>query len=147
MTPPLRLISIAVVVTALAAGIGGAVGVRYGIAHSASQPEIHNLLHHELDLTPEQDHQIEVLESAFETRRKALEVDIHTANQALAAAIVADHAYGPRAEQSINDFHHALSDLQVATVKHILDMRAVLTPAQAERFDQTVTKALGTEQP
>ena len=136
-----------VILTGLAAAIGGWVGVRYGIAHPNAQPELDKLLHHELNLTADQDRKIAILESDFDTRRRELEVEIRAANRDLAATIVEQHAYSPRADQAVNRFHHALSELQTATIKHILAMRAVLTPQQAARFDQTVRKALVTDQP
>lgn len=99
-----------VLLTALAAAIGGWAGIRYGMTHSTPQPELDRLLHEHLDLTPEQERQIAGLEASFAARRKTLEVEIGAANRDLAAAIVAEHNYSPRAEQAIERFHRALSD-------------------------------------
>lgn len=146
MRTPVRLAAM-VLLTALAAAIGGWAGIRYGMAHSTPQPELDRLLHEQLDLTPDQERRIAGLEADFAAKRKPLEVEIGAANHDLAAAILAQHTYGPPAEQAIERFHRALSELQVETIKHILAMRAVLTPEQAERFDRTVTKALVPDQP
>jgi Spy/CpxP family protein refolding chaperone len=71
---------------------------------------------------------------------------MRAANGALAMAIVQEHRYGPAARQAIESFHAAMAMLQEATVQHVLAMREVLTPEQAEQFDQTIAKALNSDQ-
>ena len=38
-----------------------------------------------------------------------------------------------------------MGELQQATIAHIFQMRAVMTPTQAERFDRSVVEALTAE--
>ena len=142
MTPLSRMVVGVVLSTALAAAAGGWVGIQYGLREARSSPGLDELLHSELNLTPDQEQRIATMESQFATRRKMLEDEMRAANRDLAAAIAAEHEYGPRAQSAIERFHTAESALQEETVKHILAMRIVLTPEQMTRFDQAVSTAL-----
>ena len=129
-------------VTAIAAAAGGWAGVHYGLRETRSNLGLDDLLHHELNLSPDQDRRIEALESSFVTKRKTLEDEMRAANHDLAGAIVAEPDYGPRARSAIERFHAAERKLQEETVKHVLSMRTVLTPEQITRFDAAISKAL-----
>ena len=59
-----------------------------------------------------------------------------------AAAIAAEHGYGPRVAQAVDRSHQAMGELQKETLKHIFAMRGVLRPDQAALFDAAVVKAL-----
>jgi len=137
-----------VVLTLLAAAVGGWIGVRYGM-HEAQHgaPSLDRLVHQRLGLTPAQEQRIAALEAAFAMQQKALEAEMRAADHDLAQAIVSEHRYGPRAQQAIDRFHAAMKTLQQETIIHILAMRAVLTPEQARQFDQTVTQVLDSAQP
>jgi Spy/CpxP family protein refolding chaperone len=100
------------------------------------------ILHTELGLTPDQEQRIEAMEAQFAFRREALENEMRAANRDLAAAIVGEHVYGPRAQSAIERFHAAESALQEETIKHVLAMRTVLTPEQVTRFDEAISTAL-----
>jgi hypothetical protein len=67
---------------------------------------------------------------------------MRAANAELAQAIGQEHAYSPAVQQAVDRFHHAMGQLQKETILHVLAMRQVLTPQQAEIFDDTVVKAL-----
>jgi Spy/CpxP family protein refolding chaperone len=109
----------------------------------ASQPsELHELLHEELDLDTKQLAKIEELETRFAIRRRALELELRSDNARLAAAIQAEHGYGPRVTAEIDRSHRAMGLLQKETLSHIFAMRAVLRPNQAEKFDRAVVNAL-----
>jgi Spy/CpxP family protein refolding chaperone len=70
---------------------------------------------------------------------------MHAANVDLATAIQAHHAYTPQVQAAVDRFHHAMEELQKETILHVLAMRAVLTPGQAAKFDQTIAKSLTEE--
>ena len=78
---------------------------------------------------------------------KDLDMQMRAANLELARALEAERAYGDAAKTAISHFHAAMAKLQELTVVHILDMRAVLTPEQAETFDKTVRQALSADPP
>jgi Spy/CpxP family protein refolding chaperone len=142
-----RLVAGVIALTLLAAVAGGWVGVRYGLEHPRRVQGLDEFLHHRLNLSPDQDRQISTLESEFAQHRKSLESEMRAANHELADALSSEHAYGPRAKGAIERFHTAAAALQEETIAHILAMRAVLTPDQAQRFDATVTEALTSERP
>ena len=131
-----------VVLTALAAGEGGWAGIQYGLRQAHPSPGLDELLHSELNLSPEQDRRIEAMEAQFSARREALENEMRGANRDLAAAIAAEPVYGPRIQSAIERFHAAESALEEETIKHVLAMRTVLTPEQIARFDEAISAAL-----
>lgn len=129
---------------AFAAGLGGVwVGMH---AFHQRTPGLHDIVHERLDLTPEQLGRIETIEADFATRRQALELEMRAANADLAAAIRAEHGYGPGVTAAIERFHHAMGDLQSETIRHVFAMREVLTPDQQTIFDSTIVESLTAEQ-
>lgn len=148
MSPLVRTVVAVIACTLLAAAAGLWIGIRYGAAESRhGTPSLHEVIHAELKLNGDQRRQIEVLEAQFAVHRRELQEQMQAANRALAQAMLAEHRYGPAAQRAIEGFHAAMMALQQQTVVHVLAMRAVLTPAQALRFDQTVSQALDSNQP
>ena len=139
-----RAAAVMLALTAVSAAAGGWVGVRYG-NQSAGADGLDELLHHELNLSTDQQRQIEAMEQRFAEQRRQLEGQMRVADGALATAIVNEHRYGPQARQAIETFHAAMATLQEDTVQHVLAMRTVLTTEQAQQFDQTVAKALNSD--
>lgn len=140
-----RLVSVAVliaVLTALVAGLGGWIGVRIGLHQAHAKAGLDEAVHRELHLTQAQDRLIEVLEGGYGAQRRVLEAEMRAANADLANAIATEHAYGPRAQHAVQRFHQAMGALQEDTIKHVLAMRAVMTPQQARRFDILINNAL-----
>ena len=105
---PTRLIAGTVLVTAFAAAIGGWVGIQYGLMETHPAAGLDEVLHHDLSLTADQERHIADLESRFAAQRKSLEDEMKVANRELADAILAEHAYGPRATHAIERFHSAM---------------------------------------
>lgn len=127
---------------ALFAGLGGAwLGLRF--FDQAPEPtSVHAAIHRTLELSSDQNARLEAIEARFSARRAALEQDMRDANRELAIAIDDDKAYTPRVQTAVDHFHHAMGELQKATVEHVFEMRAVLTPEQQITFDATVKAAL-----
>lgn len=126
----------------LAALIGVLVGRSIADPRAEQASALHDLLHEQLDLDPQQRARIGALEERFATRRRALELEIRADNARLAAAIQAEHGYGPRVTAEVDRSHRVMGDLQKETLAHIFAMRAVLRADQAERFDRAVVQAL-----
>jgi nickel and cobalt resistance protein CnrR len=63
-------------------------------------------------------------------------------NARLAAAIEAEHGYGPQVAAAVNASHMAMGALQKETLAHIFAMRQLLRPDQAARFDEAVAGSL-----
>ena len=132
---------------AFAAAIAGVLIGRH-LVPAPPQPgaELHAVLHRQLSLDPEQERQLEALESAFAVRRRALELEMRAENARLAGAIAAEHGNGPRVAAAVDASHRTMGQLQKETLAHIFAMRELLRPDQAAKFDAAVTKAL-TEDP
>ena len=131
---------------ALIAFVAALGGVLVGRSIAGSRPvqssALHQLLHDQLRLDRDQHARIEALERDYAVRRRALELEIRASNARLAAAIEAEHAYGPRVTAEVDRLHQAMGQLQNATLSHIFAMRAVLRPDQARQFDQAVVRTL-----
>jgi nickel and cobalt resistance protein CnrR len=108
-------------------------------------PSLHSIVHEQLDLSPEQDRSLDAIEARFAERRTALEAEVQAANRELAAAIAASDGNTAEVQAAVDHFHAAMGDLQKETITHVYDMRSVMTPAQAEVFDEAVVDALRRE--
>lgn len=127
-----------------AIGVGAWAGAMI-FGRAPQPPSLHEFVHDELDLTAAQEAQLEGLEQDFAVRRKARESELRAANAALAAAIQSGHTYSPEVQAAVERFHHTMGELQKETILHVLDMRKILTPAQAARYDQRISQALTEE--
>ena len=112
----------------------------------AAGSELHALLHNQLNLDPAQHARLDALEGQFAVRRKALELEMRADNAMLAAAIQAEHGYGPQVSSAIDQSHTAMGELQKETLEHVFAMRGLLRPDQAAKFDGAVVKALTDDQ-
>ncbi len=128
---------------AFAAAVAGVYAAQTFGEHSRrSESELHGFLHNELKLDADQEAKIEAIEARFAVRKQALESDMRAANARLADAIEVEHGYGPKVTAAVDHVHHVMGNMQKETLEHLFEMRAVMNPDQARRFDQTVVKAL-----
>ena len=140
-----RSIVLTLVLSILAAAIGAWGGGQYVVRRMQHTTPLHQMVHQKLDLSPEQERRIDGLERDYAVKRRAREAEMRAANAELAQAIQEQHSYTPKVQAAIDRFHIAMGALQKESIQHVIAMRAVLTPEQAARFDDTVVKAL-TEQ-
>ncbi|HAJ03967.1 MULTISPECIES: Spy/CpxP family protein refolding chaperone [unclassified Brevundimonas] len=129
-------------VLAAAVGAAAAWGAMTIQARQDRPADFHHLVHERLDLSPEQDRRLDEIEAAFAERRAPLEAEVRQANAELSAAIAASQGETPEVQAAVDHFHTAMGDLQMATIRHVFEMRAVLTPRQAEEFDRAVVETL-----
>lgn len=135
--------AIGIAVIAFLAGIAGVLVGRVLIAPPPAQgAELHEVLHHQLQLDAGQEARLEALEQQFAIRRRQLELELRAANARLAGAIQAEHGNGPQVSAAVDASHAAMGELQKETLAHIFAMRQILRPDQARKFDQAVVKAL-----
>lgn len=131
---------------AFAAFVAAVGGVLLGRALFAPPPapsaELHSILHDGLALDDQQEARLAELERRFAERRRALEAEMRADNARLAAAIEAEHGYGPRVADAVDRSHAAMGKLQKETLAHVFAMRQILRPDQAEKFDRAVVRAL-----
>jgi Spy/CpxP family protein refolding chaperone len=136
-----KSIVITAVLAALASGAATWASATW-VMREQQPPSLHSVVHDKLDLSVEQDRRLDIIEAGFADRRPALEAEVRAANRELAAAIAASDGDTPQVQAAVDHFHVAMGDLQKATITHVFEMRSVLTPAQAEVFDQAVVDAL-----
>lgn len=106
---------------------------------------MHEVVHHRLNLSGDQLARIETLEETFGARKRALELEMRSANAELAAAMREERQNGPRVSAAVERFHDAMGRLQTETISHMFAMREVLNDEQKAVFDDTVVEALTTE--
>ncbi len=142
----MRSMALTLILSVLVAILGVWGGAQY-VMHRMQRPTpLHELVHEKLGLTADQERRIDGMERDHEARRQALEAEMRAANGQLAQAFQQTHAYTPQVQAAIDRFHRAMGELQKETIVHTLAMRAVLTPDQAAKFDETVVRSL-TEDP
>jgi Spy/CpxP family protein refolding chaperone len=128
----------------LSAAIGAAAawGAMTWQAERARPADLHRIVHQQLDLSPEQTRRLDEIEAAYARERGPLEAEVRAANAELSAAIAESRGDTAEVRAAVHHFHSAMGDLQMATIRHVFDMRSVLTPSQAEAFDRAVVEAL-----
>lgn len=142
MTLLSRTALVVILLTGLAGAVGGWIGVRIALATAHQHSGLDELVHQKLNLSEDQLQSIGDIEKGFAARRTVLEAEMRAANRDLAAAVRSEPEFGARAKAAIARFHMAESALQQETVMHVLAMRRVLTPEQAQQFDEEVSRAL-----
>jgi Spy/CpxP family protein refolding chaperone len=111
------------------------------------QDDLDTVLHHDLNLTADQESQIGKLESTFAKDRFVYQTEMRASNKDLAHVLTEANPSQPEIDRAIHRFHTAMAALQARTVKHVLSMRSALTPEQAKVFDTTINKTLGADRP
>jgi len=138
--------AVVTLVLGLLAGIAGMwIGHQFFAGDQGRGASLHDLVHEELSLTPDQHRELDALEAAFAIRRNALEDEMREANAELAAAIRSSDAAGPEVEAAVHHFHDAMGALQTETIEHVFAMRRVLTPDQRAKFNERIAQALTTD--
>lgn len=102
---------------------------------------LHDIVHNDLRLTARQERDIDDLETVFGEEHARLEAEVFEARQALGAALVRDKALSPDVRAAAARFHEVMGELQLASLNHILAMRATLDPDQQARFDDKLVQA------
>ena len=136
-----KSIAVTAILAALASGVATWASATW-VMRERQPPSLHSVVHEQLDLSADQNRQLDAIEARFAARRPVLEAEVRAANRELAAAIAASDGDTPQVQAAVDHFHAAMGDLQKATITHVFEMRAVLTPAQAEVFDAAVVDGL-----
>ncbi|MBY9067466.1 periplasmic heavy metal sensor [Hyphomonas sp. WL0036] len=108
-------------------------------------PSLHQIIHRDLGLTTKQQEQVSDIEARYSAQRQRRENEMRAANARLAASIETDRQLSEEVQAAIEDFHIAMGELQMETIRYVFEIRETLTPEQQARFDATVTAYL-TEQ-
>jgi len=111
-------------------------------ARHAATVDPHEWLHSELKITPEQHEALAPLETKFAERNRVLKEQMRAANHDLAVAIGKGEANSPEISAAIGKIHLHMGELQNASIDHIFEMRAKLTPEQGATLLRLAQQAL-----
>ncbi|MDE1171752.1 MAG: periplasmic heavy metal sensor [Verrucomicrobium sp.] len=113
------------------------------LKHRQAAPEFsHAWIHHQLAITPDQDRKLGPIEAAFTEKRRHYAELIRLANLELAQAVADDQADSPRVQVAVEKIHDAMGGLQNATLDHVFEMKAVLTPEQYDKLIRLTSEGL-----
>lgn len=110
-----------------------------------NEPSLHQMIHRDLGLTSDQRAKVAEIEARYSAQRHRREAEMRGANARLAASIEADRQLSVAVQGAIEEFHLAMGELQMETIRYVFEIRETLTPEQQVRFDATVVAYL-TEQ-
>lgn len=145
MNPVWRNLAVTVVVALIAGAAGGWLGSRPGNDAEEGLPlrqTVHEIVAHDLKLTPDQSKEVDAIETKYFERRSQLRGEVTEANRELADALMADMSFGREAQTASNHVERGLGELQRATILYVLDVRDVLTPEQQMVYDRRVREVL-----
>jgi nickel and cobalt resistance protein CnrR len=109
-------------------------------SHPEGRP--HDWVHQELKLTSEQTALLVPMEARHAEAVRQGKDAMRRASDELARAILADREDSPRIRASVEQIHVAMGDLQKATLGHIFEMKAVLTPEQYQKLLELTVQGL-----
>lgn len=116
--------------------------LRLATRPTANDVDSHEWLHRELQLTPAEHEALEPTEAKFAAERQELAERLRAADRDLAKAIKEDGAYTPRVAKAVETVHHRMGELQKASIEHLFQMRAFLTPEQSDKLLRLTEEAL-----
>lgn len=103
---------------------------------------LHNYLHSQLKITPEQEEALSIIEEKYHKERNHLDKRIRLANIELADAIKNDPSYSLEVENAVEEIHLSMGELQSATLKHLFEMQTILNPEQNKKFNHLIVDTL-----
>lgn len=102
----------------------------------------HDWLHAQLQLTPEQKKAFEPVEARFHENYQRANTALLEANRELARTLGESKEFSPEVAAAIEKVHHRMGELQKLSIRHIFEMRPMLTPEQNERLLHYAQQAL-----
>ena len=104
--------------------------------------DAHEHIHEELQLTADQEMQLVPLERRYEEDKRHCAEKIRIANLDLAVALREDKSESPRVLAAIQRIQKAQGELQMVTLRHVFEMKAVLPPSQYDQLIRFTAEAL-----
>lgn len=139
-------------ITVILAGAAAYVGARLGEQpFKPAEParsrlllrdSVFQMVHQDFKLTGDQARRIDDIEARYARRRNALRAQIGSANAELGEALANEMALGTAASRALEHLQAGMGELQRQTILYVLEVRAVLTPAQQQVLDQKVFESL-----
>ncbi|MEO6739922.1 MAG: periplasmic heavy metal sensor [Chthoniobacteraceae bacterium] len=110
--------------------------------HHGGGMDSHGEIHAQLGITHEQEEALKPIEQRYAEQKKHCGELLRIANDELGKAILEDRGDSPRVKAAVARIQQAQGELQNATLEHIFEMRAVLTPPQYDKLLQSSADAL-----
>lgn len=126
----------------LVAGLSSFLTMRWLETRHVATVDPHDWLHSELKITAEQHKALAPIEAKFAERNRLLREQLRAANHELALAIGKGQADSPEISAAIGKIHLHMGELQNASIDHIFEMRAKLTPEQGAILLRLAQQAL-----
>ena len=100
----------------------------------AAQNDPHQWLHSQFDLTEKQHEALEPIESRFAVDYAEACTKMNEARHELAQAIGKGNANSPEVVVAVHKIHERMGALQILSIRHIFDMREVLSKEQGDKL-------------
>ena len=136
---PVLALLLAVAIVASAACL---LTARWTRTRNADHADAHHWIHSKLALTAEQERQLVPIEQRYDEQRRHFAERIREANRELAQALLADKGESAQVKAAIAKIHDAQGQLQDATLRHVFEMKPVLTPEQYSKLLNLTANAL-----
>ena len=127
---------------AVVASIACVLTARWTGGHHGGHADAHHWVHTQLALTAEQEKQLVPIEQRYGEQRRHFGELIRVANTELAQAILAEQGDSPRVKAATAKITDAQGQLQEATLRHVFEMKPVLTPEQYSKLLNLTANAL-----
>lgn len=127
---------------AIVASVACILTARWTRSGHGSRAGGHHWVHTQLGLSAEQEKQLAPIEQRYDEQRRHFGEVIRIANMELAQALLADEGDSPRVKAAIAKIQEAQGQLQDATLRHVFEMKPVLTPEQYSKLLNLTAKAL-----
>jgi Spy/CpxP family protein refolding chaperone len=135
--------TIAFLVAVLAvAALASFATLRWTGAQANPSQDAHEWLHTALQITPAQHAALEPIEAQYAAQNRMHRTQLQEANRELAAAIQQGRPDSPAITAAIKKIHVHMEEMQQASIDHLFNMRAVLTPEQGAKLLQLAEQGL-----
>lgn len=131
-----------ILAVAVVASVACLLTARWTRSQHSNHADAHHWIHTQLALTAEQEKQLVPIEQRYDEQRRHFSELIRVANMELAQALLADEGDSPRVKAAIAKIQEAQGQLQDATLRHVFEMKPVLTPEQYSKLLNLTANAL-----
>jgi Spy/CpxP family protein refolding chaperone len=135
----LLLLGLVFLVAAVAACLSHALYTKW---QRPAYQNAHDWIHTQLNLTTKQDEALVPIEKNYHATRYDLEQQLVLANRELAEAILSDGRESNRVHAAIEKIQVHMGALQKLTIRHVFEMKPVLTPEQYTKLLNLTANAL-----
>lgn len=111
-------------------------------APSRHEHDFHDWLHTNLELTPEQLEALAPTEERFEAERTRLLDELEAVSEKLAHALSDTTPKSQDLEEAMRKRHQLQGRLQELVIDHLLEKRALLTPAQRKQYREWIHESI-----